>query len=458
MPVPKQFSSDVKVESVPAQFSADTPIDTSGHLERMEQTHVAPRPAVTSLDRMLAPNPEAGNADPNTLRGYGRQWGEAAKGMAAGVKGFLDPHTFPGTEGNPVIWNPVTQFKKDWQGIKEWNELRKEDAPYAWGAILSPMLLTHTVSGLLKPAGMTAKLARGAGVDPAYIEPVVNDLRMAAKGKKFESVGDFVDVASKAEKSLNQEYEDALGKTGFVRSNLPDANGHFPIATAIRMLKDRMPSITGADRAEMAYVDRAAAEYEHPISLYELDLKRMQANARLDAYYNKSDVSQYNAETKSAQLAIDKTVANWVRDNVYPDMDAMTGKPQGYFRNLKSRIGNLMNASSEAKDFAAKVHREAMTEKGSTPLERVHAGTAISASGKPHGYISNVMSAVSPRDVEASANKAVKSGFSLRQRLEPPPEALSVPLSAIVGASIVGPRTQQLIDLLNEQRNSSSAQ
>jgi hypothetical protein len=224
------------------------------------------------------------------------------------------------------------------------------------------------------------------------------------------------------------------------------------------MLKDKMPSITAADRADLKAIDNFAKEYEKPISLYELDLKRMQANARLDAYYNKSDVGQYAAETKNAQIAVDKAVANWVRDNAYPQMDQLAGKEPGYFRNLKSRIGNLMNAQSEAKDFAAKVHREAMMEKGSTPMERVHAGTAISATGKPHGYISNVLSAFNPRDVEAAANKSVRSAFGIRQRLSPPPEALSVPLSAIQGASPMpeGPVTRFIQQLRDEQRQNTS--
>jgi hypothetical protein len=399
------------------------------------------KPQSSGVARFLAPANEAESPkdyDPNTLRGYGARVGQALKGVASSVGGMFDPHTIPGTKGNPVIWNPVKQAEKDWQGVKDWNELRKVNPDYAWGSVLAPMLLTHTVSAIMEPAGITAKLARGTGVDPAYIEPVVSDLRNAAKGAKPKTVGEFIDVANKAGKALNDEYSQSLGKYAHYKSNLPDVNGNFPISQAIQALKDKMPAITDADRAERAFIDKAAAEYQKPVSLGELDLKRMQANNRLSAYYDKNDISQYAAESRNAQIAVDKAVADWVRDNVYPDMDQLTGKPPGYFRSLKNRVGNLMNASSQAKEFGAKVHRQSAVERGSTPMERIHPGGAISLRGGARGYLSNIPAALKPPNPEAGANAAVKSAFGLRQQVEPPPEALSVPLSALIGAKNAG--------------------
>jgi hypothetical protein len=392
----------------------------------------------TGIGRLLTPANEAENLpkyDPNTLRGYGLRTVEALKGMGASVGAMFDPHSIPGTKGNPVIWNPATQVKKDWQGIKDWNDLRKINSDYAWGSVLAPMLLTHTLSSLMEPAGITAKLARGAGVDPAYIEPVVADLREAAKGVKPTTVKEFVDVANGAQKTLNDEYGKSLGKFANHKSNLPDPDGRFPISQAIKALKNKMPAITDADRSERSFIDKAASEYEKPITLGELDLKRMQANNRLSAYYDKNDVSQYAAESRNAQIAVDKAVADWVRDNVYPDMDQLTGKQPGYFRNLKSRVGNLMNASSQAIEFATKVHQESAFERGSTPMERIHPGGAISMRGSAHGYISNLPAVLRPPDPEAGANAAVKSAFGLRQQIPPPPEVLSMPLSAIIGGA-----------------------
>lgn len=414
-------------------------------------------PSPSRIDRFLAPANETVNPsayDPNTLRGYGARAGQGLKGIAASLKGFITAPP-PGTKNNPIIWNPVTQAEKDWQGVKDWNELRKVNPDYAWGAILGPMLLTHVVSGVLEPAGMTAKLARGAGVDPAYIEPVVADLRTAAKGQKLETVGDFVRISDKAEKVLNDEFSQALGKHARDRFNRPDVDRNFPLSQKIVELKNRIPSITDADRAERTFIDKAAAEYQKPISLGELDLKRMQANNRLSAYYDKNDVSQYAAESKNAQIAVDKAVADWVRDKAYPKMDQLTGKPPGYFRNLKSRVGNLMNASSQAKEFAAKVHRESMIERGKTPWERIRTGGAVSSRGGVHGFISNLPRLFKPDDPEAGASAAIHSGFGMHpgytmRKLplsslvrskgvrvpvpNPPPEVMSLPISALLGA------------------------
>lgn len=431
---------------------------TTEESEHARQLSPGMAPPVHPLSRLLAPKNEKENPsefDPNTLRGYAARTVEALKGMGSGVVSLIASPP-PGTAQNPIIWNPITQFKKDWQGVKDWNELRKQNPDYAWGSMLGPMLLTHTVSSLMEPAGITAKLSRGAGVDPAYIEPVVDDLRTAAKGEKPKTVGDFIALTGKAERTLNDEFNTSLGKYGNYKSNLPDADGNFPISQAIKSLKERMPAITDADRAERAYIDRAAAEYQKPISLRELDLKRMQANGRLDAYYNKSDVSQYAAESKNAQILVDRAVANWVRDNVYPDMDELTGKPPGYFRNLKSRVGNLMNASSEAKQFATKVHRESVERRGMTRWERARPGGSVSAKGGIHMYLPNIPEWLHPTNLEASADAAIKSGFGMRQSLAPElAEPLALPISAIAGAMQTGPKTRQLQQTVDDHRQTS---
>ena len=152
-------------------------LDDSGNPIAQPSGGEAPPSRVGSF---LAPANEKANPteyDPNTLRGYGARVGQALKGAGASVAGMFDPKSIPGTKENPINWNPLTQLNKDVQGVKDWNELRKVNPDYAWGSMVAPMLLTHTVSSFLEPAGMTAKLARGAGVDPAFIEPVVADLR-----------------------------------------------------------------------------------------------------------------------------------------------------------------------------------------------------------------------------------------------------------------------------------------
>lgn len=424
--------------------------------EHARQLSPGMAPPERPIDRLLAPSDMTG-VDPNTLRGYVRTWAETLKGAGRGIADFI-ASPLPGTKENPIIWNPVTQEKKDLEGLKSAYGEFKVDPNYAAGELAGPALLTHVVSNLITPAGMAAKLTRATGVsDASTIEETVGDLRAAAKTTgKPSTLGGFLDGVSHAETNLNSEYSNALGKYAVVRGNLPDVDGKFPLAEAIRKLKEKMPSTTTADRAARDHIDSIASEFEKPIPLGELDLKRMQANGRLFSYEKMNDVAQYSAESRNADIAVDKTVADWVRDNVYPEMDRLTGKPKGYFRNLKQRVGNLMNIESEAKVNAAKLHTAAMREKGMTRWERSKPGATLSERGTVRAYFPNIPAWFKAADPEAAADQAVRSAYGLHQMFTPPPEMLSVPVSSLITAiRASGPKTQQLQRLADEHRSAS---
>jgi hypothetical protein len=441
-----------------AQFdpnSSYSPIATE-ESEHARQLSPGMAPPSRPLDRLLAPSDMTGN-DPNTLRGYLKTWAEFGKGAGRGIADLVASPP-PGTKENPVIWNPITQLKKDWQGLKNLHEEYKTNPNYVAGELAGPALLTHAVSQLLTPVGMASKLTRATGVsDASMIEEAVGDLRSAAKvSGKPNTLGGFLDNVSLAEKNLNTEYANTLGKYAVVRGNLPDSNGKFPLSDAIRKLKDRMPKTTTADRAARSHIDAVASEFEKPIPLGELDLKRMQANGRLFSYEKMNDTAQYSAESRNADIAVDKTVADWVRDNVYPEMDHLTGKPQGYFRNLKQRVGNLMNIESETKGNASKLHTSSMRERGMTRWERSKPGATMSEKGSIRAYFPNIPAWFKASDPEAAANNAVRSAYGLHQMFTPPPEMMSVPVAnflAAIRARPTGSKTQQLQRMADEQRN-----
>ncbi len=416
---------------------ADAYFKAKGIRGRAQETVVPPEESgSTAINRILAPSDMRGN-DPNTLPGYAKTWGEAAKGAAAGIKGLLTP-SLPAK----VNWNPVTQVKEDVSKVKDFLSTAKENPNYAAGEVAGPMLLTHTLSKLMAPAGMAAKLTRGAGGMSEDIEPTIADLRAVTRevnpdtGKPFgtpSTVGDFVKQVSAAESKLNNEYANALGP----HANEPGptmVDGRFPVAEAIRKLKDKIGDTTPQDKAARAYIDQMASHFQKPLSLGELNKQRIAANARLYSFENKSDVAQYAAAGANTGTAVDKAIANSVRDEVYPMMDFVTGKPPGYFRNLQSRVGHLFRLESDAKEYATKVHQKTMESRGSTPMERLRPGGAVSAGGGIHGYISNIPQLFKAADPEGKANAAVRSAYSLRQKVQPPPEAMSLPLSSLLGA------------------------
>ena len=61
---------------------------------------------------------------------------------------------------------------------------------------------------------------------------------------------------------------------------------------------------------------------------------------------------------------IDKAVADAIRDEVYPHVDQLIGKPVGYTRDLKQRIGSLMNVSSDLKEHAKTTEKQSMKSAG----------------------------------------------------------------------------------------------
>ena len=415
-----------------------------------------------TLDRLLAPKYlDRKPGDPNTFSGYGQHAGEALRGMGQGVRSLVST-PLPGMKDNPVIWNPVTQIKKDFQGLKDWNELRRSDPDYAWGAIFGPMLLSHTIAKIapaVLPAGMADKLAAGAHVNPEDVEPVAADLRAAASEHGTpQTVGEFVDVASKAQNKLNEEYSSALGKHALTNSNLPDVNGNFPLSDAILKLKDKYPPGTSWSNAARRMIDKRASEYQRPVKLGDLDLERKNANSRIDAFEASAQIKQAGKRIATPEIAVDETIANWVRDNVYPEMDQLTGKPPGYFRNLKLRVGNLMRLQSDAEVQAEKVSRASGIERGTPKLSHARLGASVGPSGEPHGWIGNLASILHTPDPEAAADTAVTRAFDMKRLLSPSKAArrtikgADMPLSALVGGeSGVEDRTNKLIDFLRQK-------
>ena len=115
--------------------SSSSPIATE-ESEHARQLSPGMAPPSRPLDRLLAPSDMTGN-DPNTLRGYLKTWAEFGKGAGRGIADLVASPP-PGTKENPVIWNPVTQLKKDWQGLKNLHEEYKTNPNYVAGELARP--------------------------------------------------------------------------------------------------------------------------------------------------------------------------------------------------------------------------------------------------------------------------------------------------------------------------------
>jgi hypothetical protein len=247
--------------------------------------------------------------------------------------------------------------------------------------------------------------ASGAGTADLVKETLPDVLKIAKAEGEPKTVGEYQDAIQRAKSNLNDEYAESLGKYKDVTLK------GSPIAAKIRALVTPNMGKTASGRLEAKAIERAAKEFDGGWTLDELDHERMDANARLNAYESKSMVDQYATLKKSRSVAIDKAIADGVRESVYPFMDQVTGKAAGYFANLKGQIGSLLELQSKVEKQAETLRDTTARIKGAPALERIHIGTSISGRGTPHGYIAGIKEAILPRNPEKSANAAVKSAF-----------------------------------------------
>lgn len=261
----------------------------------------------------------------------------------------------------------------------------------------------------LGPSGkkVLGKLAFASG--PGTTEPinaVKEDLaNTVAKTGQPQTVGDFLDVVNQTKAGLNSEYANTLG---------PHANKQImPNTISQRILGLITPNMdqTALGRAQKAMIQRAATDFQKPWTLAQLDSERMDANARLNAYEKKGVADQYASTKSNRSLAIDKAIADGVRETVYPMMDQLAGKGTGYFSALKGRIGNLIQLESSLSDQVPRLADLSARIQGAPAMSRAKVGTTIGSSGEPRSWVGNILSLIHTPNPEGVANSAVKAAY-----------------------------------------------
>lgn len=262
----------------------------------------------------------------------------------------------------------------------------------------------------LGPSGtkVTNKLAFASGKGTAEpIGLVKEDLAntIARIGQTPQTVGDFLNVVGQTKTGLNQEYANALG---------PNANKQIMPSTISQKILDLItPNMknTALGRSQEGMIKRAAADFQKPWTLGELDAERMDANGRLNAYEKKNLADQYASTKSNRSQAIDKAIADGVRETVYPMMDQISGKGQGYFAGLKGRIGNLIQLESNATDHVQNLTDASARMQGAPRLSRAKIGTTVGSSGEPRSWVGNILSVIHTPDPVAASNAAVRSAY-----------------------------------------------
>jgi hypothetical protein len=187
---------------------------------------------------------------------------------------------------------------------------------------------------------------------------------------------------------------------------------------------------TASGKAEARVIENAALEFDKDWSLSQLDQERMSANARLGPYERQGIADQYSTLRKSRTVAIDKAIADGVRETVYPQMDRLAGKPAGYFASLKQQIGDLLQLQSKVDKQVRTLRDKTARIKGAPLLKKAEAaeGAGSVATGYKHGVFRTLARAIAPENPEKTANKRVAK--ALRPDRDP---TLDLPISALAG-------------------------
>lgn len=311
-----------------------------------------------------------------------------------------------------------------------------EDTSETIGTVVTGLLgLSKAKSQSTDAVANKLKFASNAPVEA--IKSTIGDISKAiATTEKPDSVGGFLDAVKTAKQTLNDEYGNALG---------PHANDQImPEEISNRILKLITPNMenTARGRSETAAIKNAAVEYQKPWSLGALDQERMDANSRLHSYEKKGLADQYAASGSQVGTAIDKAIADGVRESVYPMMDRLSGKPAGYFRGLKERVGNLLQIESDTHDQIEKLENLTAKVKGAPPLSRARVRGNVGEGGAPRFWISNALAAVHAPDEMGAANSAVRSAFKKSGSIDP--LLYGLPIKALLGGEVTPPKKKDL--------------
>lgn len=395
--------------------------------------------------------------------GLGYQVGEAAKGAISGLKGaFVDPFIHPidtvegmgrsamvgSTPYGTPLTAPTGDQKRDEANASVYGGVRNEQTEAAGtemrehpvrtiASMAAPMIAGEAI---VRGGGKVVDAVRGRG-DPvsrlAYasgkgsadlVKQTLPEVSKIAQAEgEPHTVGEYLDTVQKAKTNLNEEYSHAI------EPYEQKVVSTRPIVQKIRNLITSNMLKTASGKAEARSILRAAKDFDKPWTLKELDQERMDANARLTTYESKSPVDQYSTLKKSRSVAIDKAIADGVRENVYPLMDQLTGQPPGYFAELKQKIGNLLNLHSLVDEQVKSLRDTSARTRGAPILDRLNVRASVNSSGRPHGYLAGAKEALFPRNPEKLANKAVSNAF--KSKKGPAPRLRDMPLEAIIGAT-----------------------
>jgi hypothetical protein len=246
--------------------------------------------------------------------------------------------------------------------------------------------------------------------------------------EKDRTVKSFLNAVNSRKSAMNLEYEGALKPVAGVRIS-PSG-----VAQRIRSLTRPYMTQTAEGKAQARAIESAAKNFDKGWTFGQLDALRTDLGSQLSKHKAKGSVAKYVAEKGDLALSIDNAILDGLRDTVYPTMDAVAGKPVGYFEAMKARQSSLIQLQQvlekRVKDLRGSQAVAEATPRFA-PMKNIsiyaHAGDA------PRGYIHGIQDIIMPPRVETEAAKHVAKAFPESQINEQPYRVLFGTTGRVLG-------------------------
>ena len=309
------------------------------------------------------------------------------------------------------------------------------------------------VLGLTEDAAKTSPKAVGhltaaaspkgqAGPARDAIAGTIGDIeqKISTLPPKERTVGGFLDAVTRARAAIHEEYGNALGPYAHQEVSTK------PIADAIRSLKKPWMDVPGMGAEEKSAIEKAATQFERPMTVGQLDSLRQQLNTDLASLYGKAPNARYTATQGSINNAIDTTIASGARDVLYPIADSAANKPAGYFRDALDREGSLIQLRGILqKRFSDLAGSQAISEV--TPrLSSENLSVSLHPGTMPRGGLYGLKNVIAPTRELTQAGKHVAKAFPAHGAVNSLPYQILFSNAPRV-ASMIGPKSQAIEDM-----------
>lgn len=401
-------------------------VEVLDHLHKQAQAATTPPAAMPSTN--LTPPPEATTtkiargATLGALSGLGvpekidpaqNDWKNAWDVTSGAVKnaagGLAQMVTDPLGASLSVGKGLYNAGKEAWTGI---HDKDPEQAAHGVGSFLAQAIMlkkagesavegaTRGVPDVAKAKGMTAM---GTTADTVgSFDKIWPTIVKSAKDSGLDTVGKVRDSVESSSRTLDAKYNNALALIG----NVPvDTTS---IAARIKNLITPDMAKTPEGRAQIREIQAAARPYDgRTWTNTELNAKRTTENNNLASYYNKDSQGQ---AASPLQQDISRAVRDGAADLGYQQIDKTN--PGFDTKQLKAEQGALWDTriALEKRLNELRVQQGAFDASGT--LGKIKAGASISATGKPHGWFSNLLSATQEGPMDA-ANANIKSALDM---------------------------------------------